>query len=83
MKQKTLEMIEELKKDYYVKVEGKDFRIDNFTFTEWKDDNLLVTYYKKTKHKDWRGDPEYDIADEVIPHEIDEVMWWVNTDRDY
>jgi hypothetical protein len=79
MQQKTLEMIEELKKDYYVKVEEDNFQVDDYMFSEWGDDQLLVTYYRRNlTHKN-----EYDCVDEVICHELDEVQWWINSGRDY
>ena len=83
MQKKTLDLVQELEKNYYVSIEGKEFMVDNLTFTEWKDDELLVTYYKKTGFKDHKNDPESDTADEVIAHDIDEVMWWINSERDY
>lgn len=79
MKQKTLDLIHELEKHYNVRVEGRDFRVDDFTFCEWQDDNLLVEYYYKVGQE--RDD--YIVKDEVIPHDIEEVMWWINTGRDY
>ena len=83
MQKKTFDLIKELEKNYNVRVDGKDFMVDDLTFTEWKDNKLLVTYLEKTEFKDYKGDPEYDTADEVISCEIDEVMWWINSERDY
>jgi hypothetical protein len=83
MQQKTIDLIRELEKDYNVKVEGENFLIDNLTFTEWKDGDLLVTYYDKNGYRDWKGDPEYDLVDEPIAHDIDEVHWWIKDRSDY
>lgn len=83
MKKTTLNLINELAGNYNVKVEGKDFMVDGLTFTEWGDNGLLVTYLEKTGFKDHKGDPEYDTADQIIGRCIDEVMWWINSERDY
>jgi DNA-directed RNA polymerase subunit L len=76
MQQKTLELIEELRKDYNVYVEGEDFTIDNYTFSEYGD-KLLVNYSVKHAEDDFT---EYE---EKIESDLSEVVWWVNSGRDY
>lgn len=78
MRQKTLDLIEELKKDYHVRVYDDYFEIDDFQFSDWDDDKLIVTYYKySVKYSEYLSD------DEIICHDLEEVQWWVNTGRDY
>ena len=76
MQQKTLEIIEELRKDYNVYIDGSEFMIDNYTFSEYGD-KLLVNYSVKHAVDDFT---EYE--HEIIAHP-EEVMWWVNSERDY
>ena len=77
MKQKTLDIIEELKKDYYVKVEEDNFQVDDYMFSEWGDDQLLVTYWVRHAVD---NSTEYE---HEIHKSADEVEWWVNSGRDY
>lgn len=78
MNKKTLDLIEELKKDYHVRVYDDYFEIDDFQFSDWDDDKLIVTYYKYSeKYSEYLSD------DEIICHDLEEVQWWVNTGRDY
>lgn len=79
MQKKTLDLIRELEKNYYVTTEGKSFRVDNYTFYEWKNGDLLVEYFLKLGELD----DDYIVKEEVISHDIDEVQWWINSGRDY
>lgn len=77
MKIETLNMIEELRKDYNVFIEDdRSFMIDNYTFSEYRD-KLLVNYSVKHAVDDFT---EYE--HEIIAHP-EEVAWWVNSGRDY
>jgi hypothetical protein len=76
MQKKTLDLIAELEKDYNVYVDGNEFTIDNYTFSEYGD-KLLVNYTTKYAVDDIR---EYE---EKIESDLSEVHWWVNSGRDY
>ena len=76
MQQKTLEIIEELRKDYNVYIDGNEFTIDSYTFSEYGD-KLLVNYSVKHAVDDFT---EYE--HEIIAHP-EEVAWWVDSERDY
>ena len=78
MKKDTLDIIEELRKDYnvYIQDNNREFMIDNYLFSEYKD-KLLVTY--SVRHA---VDDSTDYEEE-IHKSAEEVAWWVNSGRDY
>jgi len=76
MQQKTLDLIKEIRKDYNVYVEGEDFTIDNYTFSEY-DEGLLVNY--SVRH----AVDNFTECEEKIEFDLSEVVWWVNSGRDY
>jgi len=76
MQKKTYDLIAELEKDYNVYVDGNEFTIDNYTFSEYGD-KLLVNYSVKHAEDDFT---EYE---EKIESDLSEVHWWVNSGRDY
>jgi hypothetical protein len=76
MQQKTYDLIAELEKDYNVYVDGNEFTIDNYTFSEYGD-KLLVNYTTKHAVDDIRE------HEEKIESDLSEIQWWVNSGRDY
>ena len=76
MQKKTLDLIAELEKDYNVYIDGNEFTIDNYTFSEYGE-GLLVNYSVKHAVDNFT---EYE---EKIEFDLSEVMWWVNSGRDY
>ena len=78
MQKTTLDIIEELKKDYCVHIdaERRSFMIDNYTFSEYKD-KLLVNYSV------WHAVDDATDYEEEIHKSAEEVEWWVNSGRDY
>jgi len=78
MQKNTLDIIEELRKDYnvYIQDNNRGFMIDNYLFSEYKD-KLLVTYWVRHAVD---NSTEYE---HEIHKSADEVEWWVNSGRDY
>jgi hypothetical protein len=79
MRQKTIELIKELEKDYYVQKSNNYFCIDNLYFYDHQtdDDKLIVEWSKKTAIDD---SIDYE---EIILNDYSEVEYIIGTARDY